>query len=117
LQRRKAGGVIGLRTSGEVSADDYREVLEPALRAAAEADEIRLLYVLGSGFEMKPGAMAQDAKVGLGLGHHSAWQRTAIVTDVEWVAKSVRAFAWMAPGEVHVHGGGEEEDAKRWVAG
>lgn len=111
-------GVIGLRASGEVSADDYREVLEPALRAAAEAGEIRLLYVLGSGFEMKPGAMAQDAKVGLGLGigHHSAWKRTAIVTDVEWVAKSVRAFAWMAPGEVHVYDGGEEEAAKSWVA-
>lgn len=25
-------------------------------------------------------------------------------TDVEWVAKAMRAFAWMAPGEVSVYG-------------
>lgn len=110
-------GVTGLRASGEVSARDYEEVLEPALSVAAESGEIRLLYVLGEDFEMKAGAMVQDAKVGLGLGigHHSAWKRTAVVTDAEWVARSIRAFAWMMPGEVHVFGLDEEAKAVEWV--
>ena len=112
-------GVTALRADGEVSSDDYKQVLEPALGAAAESGEIRLLYVLGPDFEMRPAAMAQDAKVGLGigLGHHSAWKRTAIVTDADWVAHSVRAFAWMMPGEVRVFALAEEDAATSWVAG
>lgn len=112
-------GVTGLRADGEISAEDYKQVLEPALGAAAEAGEIRLLYVLGPDFEMRPGAMAQDAKVGLGIGigHHEAWKRTAVVTDAEWVARSIRAFAWMMPGEVHVFTSAEEDAARTWVAG
>lgn len=111
--------VIGLRASGEVSADDYKQVLEPALSAAAEGGEIRLLYVLNEDFEMKAGAMAQDAKVGLeiGVGHRSAWKRTAIVTDADWIRRSIRAFAWMTPGEVRVFGLDDEEEGKSWVAG
>ncbi len=112
-------GVTALRADGEVSAEDYKQVLEPALAAAAESGEIRLLYVLGADFEMRPAAMAQDAKVGLGIGigHHSAWKRTAIVTDAGWVAGSIHAFAWMMPGEVRVFGLAEEDAARTWVAG
>ena len=29
-----------------------------------------------------------------------AWRRMALVTDVEWIAKSVALFGWMAPGEL-----------------
>lgn len=110
--------VLGLRASGEVSADDYREVLEPALRSAAESGEIRLLYVLDPSFAMDAGAMMQDAKVGIDLGfaHRAAWKRTAVVTDAEWVAKAIRAFAWMAPGEVRVFGLAELDAGRDWVA-
>lgn len=47
---------------------------------------------------------------------HSAWRRFALVTDVEWVAKAMRAFAWLAPGEVKVYESTELEAAKTWVA-
>jgi hypothetical protein len=45
---------------------------------------VRLLSVLEDDFKMSAGAAGQDAKVGmqLGLGHLSAWKRTAIVTAV-----------------------------------
>lgn len=111
-------GAIGFRASGKVTADDYRDVLEPALREAAEAGEIRLLYVLDSDFEMDAGAMVQDAKTGLGLGigHHSAWKRTAVVTDVDWIAKAMRMFAWMTPGELAVFEPARFDEAKAWVA-
>ena len=50
---------------------------------------------------LEPGAWFEDIKTGLGLGigHHSAWKRSAIVTDVEWVGKAFNLFAWMTPKE------------------
>ena len=41
-------GTIGLRASGKLSRDDYREVLEPALREGIDSGELRLLFVLES---------------------------------------------------------------------
>jgi hypothetical protein len=112
-------GTIGLRASGEVTGNDYRTVLEPALREATEAGGVRLLYVVDSDFKMSAGAYGEDAKTGLELGlrHLSAWRRTAIVTDVEWVAKSVRAFAWLTPGELRIWGMDGLDEAREWVAG
>ena len=48
---------------------------------------------------------------------HSAWKRFALVTDVEWVAKAMRMFAWMTPGEVKVCDLAQEDEANAWVAG
>lgn len=112
-------GTIGFRASGEVTREDYRQVLEPALREAVEAGEVRMLYVVDSEFKMDAGAFKEDAKTGLeiGLRHHSAWKRTALVTDVEWVRAAVRLLAFMAPGEVRVWGMDELEQAREWVAG
>lgn len=110
-------GSVGLRASGEVTADDYEEVLEPALRAAVEAGEIRFLYLIEGGFKMDPGAMLQDAKTGFGIGlsHVSAWRRTAIVTDIDWVKKAMHMFAWMMPGDFEVFPASQLETAKSWV--
>ena len=113
-------GAIGFRASGEVTRDEYRDVLAPAMREAADSGEIRLLFVVAEGFEeIRAGAMMEDAKAGLDLGifKHSAWRRTALVTEVEWIAKGTRAFAWMAPGEVKVFPLAEEPQARTWVVG
>lgn len=111
-------GTVGFHASGEVSAEDYRLVLEPALREAAETGEIRMLYALDTGLEMKVGAAFQDAWTGLALGirHHSAWKRSAIVTDIEWIVKAMQAFAWMVPGELRVFPAAALDEAKSWVA-
>jgi SpoIIAA-like len=113
-------GTIGFRASGRVSGDEYREVLLPAVQQAAESGEIRLVFAIDSDFEeFEPGALWEDTKVGVrfGLGHHSAWQRCALATDVEWIVKSFHFFAWMAPGEVRTFALDELEDAKAWAAG
>ena len=111
--------VLGFKASGKVTGEDYRTVLEPALRAAAETGEIRLLYVLEPDAELAAGAMVEDARTGLelGVGHHAAWKRTAIATDTDWIAKSIRMFAWMTPGDVRVFPTGELASARDWVAG
>jgi hypothetical protein len=112
-------GTVGLRASGKLSREDYREVLEPVLREAVESGELRLVFVLTDFEGLEPGAWIEDVKTGLGVWvrDHSAWKRFALVTDVEWVAKAMRAFAWMAPGEVSVYPLDRLEEAKGWVDG
>jgi SpoIIAA-like len=111
-------GVLGLRASGELSREDYTEVLEPALAEAVAAGEIRLIFVLTDFDGLGHGAWVEDAKTGLQawVRDHSAWKRFALVTDVEWVAKAMRMFAWMAPGEVRTFGLEEFDEARNWAS-
>jgi hypothetical protein len=113
-------GVIGFRATGHVTGEEYKDVLLPAMEAQVEAGEVRMVYVIGPGFEkFEAGAMLQDSKAGvrLGIGHHSAWKRSAIVTDEEWIVKAFHGFAWMAPGEVATFGLDEVDAAADWAAG
>jgi hypothetical protein len=57
-------GTIGLEAVGKVTEDDYRDVLQPAVSAAVERNDVRLLYILGEDFESySPGAMWADTKL------------------------------------------------------
>jgi hypothetical protein len=112
-------GTIGLRASGKLTRDEYRQVLEPALQEGIDSGELRLVFVLTDFEGLERQAIPEDMKTGLSawFGHHSAWKRFALVTDVEWVAKAMRMFAWMTPGEVTIRPLDELEEAKGWVAG
>jgi hypothetical protein len=111
-------GTIGFRAAGKLTLEDYREVLVPTLREAVDSGEVRMLFVLSDFEELEPRAWLEDAKTGLELGFlkHSAWKRSAIVSDAEWVKKAFRMFAWMTPGEVEVYDLDQEEEARAWVA-
>lgn len=111
-------GTIGFKVVKKLTGDDYRERIEPALTEAAEAGEVRLLFEIDDGFGMDAGAAMEDAKTGLklGLGHMKAWKRTAVVTDVDWIRKGIKAFGFMSPGEVKVFEPAELGAAKVWVA-
>lgn len=110
---------IGFEASGKLSRDDYSNVLEPELRKAAESGEIRMLFKLTDFHGLQPGAWYQDVKTGLGLGfgHHSAWKRSAIVTDVDWIRKAFEFFSFITPGEVRVYYLDQEDAARAWVSG
>jgi len=112
-------GTIGLRAAGKLTREDYQEVLEPALKEGVESGEMRLLFEMTDFDGLALGAMKEDIETGLRawVREHSAWRRFAFVTDVEWLAKSMRAFAWLAPGEVRVFGLDERDAARDWVAG
>lgn len=112
-------GTTGLRASGVLTREDYRDVLEPALAEAVAAGGIRLVFVLTSFEGLAPGAWIEDMKTGLNawVRDHAAWRRFALVTDVEWVARAMHTFAWMAPGEVREFGLEQEQAAREWVAG
>ena len=107
--------MIGLNASGKVTAEDYELTIVPAVEAVlADNDKVRLLYRLGEGFDgFEAGAIWEDTKVG--LGHLAAWERIALVTDVEWIRVAVKAFGFAMPGEVRVFADAELGAAKAWL--
>jgi hypothetical protein len=112
-------GTVGFRAAGEIEREDYDEVLVPELRRALEAGGgLRTLYLIEDLDEIEPGAFWADARLGFDLGvrHHEAWIRSAIVTDIDWMARATKLFAWMIPGEARVFPRDELEQAKTWVA-
>jgi hypothetical protein len=112
-------GTHGFRVSGEVEREDYERVLAPDLRAALEAGPLRTLYVIEDLDALEPGALWADAKLSfdVGLRHRDSWERSAIVTDIEWMARAAGMFLWMVPGEARVYPTAELDAAKAWVAG
>jgi SpoIIAA-like len=113
-------GTLGFRVSGRLKREDYDDVLVPPLRAALEASEkLRVLYAIGPELHMEPGAMVEDMKVELELGvkHRDAWEKIAVVTDLDWLWHAFGLFAWMAPGEMRLFRESEVEAAKAWLGG
>ena len=109
--------VIGFSALGKVTAADYEEKILPAVEAVlATHEKVRLLYHLGDGFGgFEAGALWEDAKVG--LSHLAAWERIALVSEVDWIRAATKALGFAMPGEVRVFANAELEAAKVWLAG
>ena len=107
-------GVIGFEASGKMHAEDYRDVVLPALEHAAAAGEVRFVIVMHDFDGMSGGALWQDLKVG--IEHLRAWKRIALVTDIEWMTRLTALFGWMTPGDTKTFSLGQLADAVQWVA-
>jgi len=111
-------GTIGLRASGKVCAGDCRIVLDPVLSDAVERGEpIKLMYVMAEDTDYSAGAAMQDMKTGatLAVPHLSAWRKTALVSDAEWVKRAAYAFGWMMPGDFRTFAASDIDSAKSWL--
>lgn len=108
--------VIGVVASGEVSAADYETTLAPAVEAALEKFcGVRIVYQIGPAFSgFSAGAAWNDLK--LGVGHLRAWERIALVTDIEWISAAMRLFAFAVPCPVRQFTNGELAQAIDWAA-
>src|SRR5215510_2644418 len=108
-------GVLGFEIKGDIHADDYRNVLLPAVEAALQHGE-KLRIVLG--FErfdgMSGGALWQDMK--MGFSHLGDWKRIALVTDIDWMIRMAALFGWMVPGELKHFPLAERDAAIAWAA-
>lgn len=111
-------GVAGIRVSGRVTADDFRQ-FTPTLKRMLDSDDIRFVEVIDPDYEgFGPGGLLADIKQGFStMTHLRAFTRTAVVTDKEWIAHTLHALGWMIPGEVALFGLDELEAAKQWAAG
>ena len=107
--------MIGFEISGKVHADDYRDVVLPALQRAYASDEFRFVIVIPEFRGITGGALWQDLKVG--IEHLHAWKRIALVTDIDWMRYMTTLFGWMTPGEVEVFPLAQRDEAIAWAAG
>jgi SpoIIAA-like len=110
-------GTLGFRVSGRLTRADY-DVLVPPLREAVEAGKrLRVLYAIGPELHTEPGALWEDLKldVELGIRHRDAWERIAVVTDLDWLWRAFELFSWMVPGEMRLFRESEFERAKTWL--
>jgi len=108
-------GVIGFEASGRIRAEDYRDVVLPALERAAATGEVRFVIVMRDFDGMSGGAVWQDLKVG--IEHLRAWKRIALVTDITWMRDLTSLFGWMTPGEVKTFQLAQQDEAIAWAAG
>jgi hypothetical protein len=108
-------GVIGFEVTGTIRAEDYRDVVLPALERAATTGEVRFVVVIPDFHGMSGGALWQDLKVG--IEHFRVWKRIALVTDIEWMDRMTSMFGWMTPGDVRHFPLAQREDAIAWAAG
>jgi SpoIIAA-like len=108
--------VLGVEAVGEVTDEDYEQVLVPAVARQREAHgRVRFVYVIGDEFDgWTLGALWDDAK--LGTKDIRSWEKIAVVTDKDWLQHAVKAFGWMVPGEVRVVGTDELDAAVQWAA-
>jgi hypothetical protein len=58
-------GVIGFEVTGTLNAENYRDVVIPALERAAASGEVRFVIVIPEFRGMSGGALRQDLKVGI----------------------------------------------------
>ena len=69
-------GVIGFEADGELRADDYRDVLLPAVEAVIKRGEkVRIVLVFERFDGLSGGALWQDLK--MGVEHLTSWKRIA----------------------------------------
>jgi hypothetical protein len=107
-------GVIGFEVAEKIRAEDFRDVVLPAIERAAKTGEVRFLLVIPEFQGMSGGALWQDLKVG--FEHLRAWKRIALVTDIEWMTHMTALFGWMTPGQVKTFRMADRDEAIQWVS-
>ena len=109
-------GVLAFEAVGEVDAEDYNEVLKPAIEASLEGgDDLRIVYEIGPDFDRySAGAAWED--MAMGFAHLAKWKRCAVVTDLDWVEHAAKAFGWMMGARLRVFDIDELKAALQWAA-
>jgi hypothetical protein len=109
-------GVVALRCAGQIARQDYERVVIPTLEAAVQRHtKLRMYCQVDSLSGMSPGAMWDDVKVG--VEHLTRWERVAVVTDIDWIGKATKLYAFLMPFEVRVFPLAEAEKARAWIVG
>lgn len=108
--------VVAVAGREQVTRHDYETVLVPALEKALEGhDKVRLYYEIGADFAgIDPGAMWEDFRVG--VEHLLSWDRVAVVTDVDWIRQTMKAFSFLMPGEIRIFSTAEAAQARDWIS-
>lgn len=115
LMENLPDNVLGMIADDMVTGEDYETVVIPAVdNMLKDNEKIRAIYVTAPGFKgYGPAAMWDDAKIG--FTHLTAWEKIAVVTDVDWLRMMLNAFGFMMMGHLRLFKGDELEEAEAWV--
>ena len=107
--------VLAVSASDRVTAEDYRDVLTPAVEdKLSRHPKLRLLYHLGADFKrFTTTALWDDAR--LGFHHLRDFERIAVVTDVGWIGKLAATAGRALAVEVTTFANEELAAAGAWI--
>lgn len=107
--------VLGIRATGRITADDYRDLLLPRLNAKlAEHDRIKVLFVAPQEFRgYTADAAWQDAQAG--VKHWRDISRIAVVTNSVWLRAAAHMLSPFFPGDIRVFALTERTAAQNWL--
>lgn len=108
--------VVAVRADGQITKQDYDNVLVPAVeKLLAQHPKLRFYYEFAPGFSgMDVGAMFADLKVG--IGHLNQWERIAVVTDIDWIRHATQLFQFLLPAKTQAFGLSQAAAAKAWIS-
>lgn len=109
--------MVGFRASGEVSRDDFDQVVLPAVAELVQrTDELNYMLVLDTPLKnFTLGAWIKDAL--LGLNNLSKWNRVAIISDSESLNTFTNIFGNVMPGEFKGFSPEQTDEAIEWASG
>jgi len=115
LEQIPDSNILLVTAKDKITGDDYEDVLVPAIESTLENyDKVRILIQFGEEYDGFEGeAMWDDTKVGLKNFTH--FEKCAIVSDVKWLRRSIKAFGFLIPGEVKLFANEELVAATDWV--
>lgn len=107
--------VIGAVCTGRVTRKDYEQVLIPAVESTVHNNKrVRLYYKIAADFQgIDPMAVLEDFMEG--MRHLPQWERIAVVTDVDWIKHTIKAFAFLIHGQLKTFPLAEAETALKWI--
>lgn len=118
IQRIDApANVAAFRAIGEVTADDYKNILVPAVTELVnKIEEINFLFLIDTEIKnFTAAAWMEDAL--MGIKNIGKWNRAAIVTDSDRVISFTKAFSYLVPGEFRGYKKNAYHEALKWVQG
>lgn len=109
------GPAVAAAFSGQISSDDFDDVLIPAIieRRAAH-DSLQLLLFFTSDFRRFTTTAAWDDKT-VGLHHLDAYDKVAIVTDTAWIERLAAELSQSRPQAVRLFATAQLSAAKDWI--
>lgn len=109
--------MVGFRASGEVTRDDFDQVILPAVAELVQrTDELNYLLVLDTPLKnFTLSAWIKDAL--LGLNNLTKWNRCAIVSDSDGINSFTNLFGKVMPGEFKGFKPALLNEAIDWVSG
>jgi hypothetical protein len=111
-------GTLGFRGEGELTDEDFRDRIAPAVAEATQSGGVRMLLVTPSGFGTNDIPAVADLvrkQPSSHLGHKADWERVAVVTDNGMLRRSSRVWTRMVPVTIKVFAPNEEPKARTWL--